>query len=109
MSIFLGGISLHVSQALFCHFFSIDMTWGATAKEYVDVNFLEEVPRLVAKFKYTFLLCFLLTALMVCGAFVFPHGWQITGISSIFPLAMCVFCHFMLPVALHPGLMKFTW
>jgi hypothetical protein len=30
--IFLGGISIHVSEALLAHMFEINMTWGATAK-----------------------------------------------------------------------------
>lgn len=30
--IFLGGISIHVSEAILAHMFEINMTWGATAK-----------------------------------------------------------------------------
>ena len=33
LTIFLGGCSLHVSQAILSHMFSINMSWGATAKE----------------------------------------------------------------------------
>lgn len=33
LSVFLGGLSLHLSQAILCHFFEIDMTYGATSKE----------------------------------------------------------------------------
>src|SRR5687768_14021496 len=105
MTIFLGGVSLHISQALVCHFLSIDMSWGATAKEHEDVDFLEEMPRLFKKFKWTFLLCFLLTALMICGVYVFPPLWKIEAASSIFPLALVVFNHFALPIILHPALM----
>lgn len=109
MTIFLGGISIHISQAIFCHFFSIDMVWGATAKEYEDVDFLEEMPRILSKFKWTFVICFGLTAVMICGVYVFPPMWTITHLAAIFPLAMMVFCHLMLPIALNPALMKFTW
>ena len=38
LTIFLGGLSLHVSQALLSHMFEINMTWGATAKE-VSLSF----------------------------------------------------------------------
>ncbi|KAH9906612.1 glycosyl transferase family group 2-domain-containing protein [Xylariomycetidae sp. FL2044] len=107
MSIFLGGLSLHVSQALLSHFFSIDMTWGATAKELEQVNFVEEVPRLVRRFKGTFAWCFLMTGLIVSGYFFFPHEWQIRWLASIWPLAWLVGCHFLLPVALNPALMVF--
>jgi len=33
LAIFLGGLSLHVSQALLAHMFEINMTWGSTGKE----------------------------------------------------------------------------
>ncbi|KAI1762162.1 glycosyl transferase family group 2-domain-containing protein [Hypoxylon sp. FL1150] len=109
MTIFLGGLSLHVSQALLCHFFSIDMTWGATAKEFEEVNFLEEIPRLCKRFKGTFLWCALMTALLVCGGVAFPIEWRIKHLASIWPLAWTVGCHLMLPIALNPALMVFAW
>ncbi|KAL7623408.1 hypothetical protein AAE478_007090 [Parahypoxylon ruwenzoriense] len=109
MSIFLGGLSLHVSQALLSHFFSIDMTWGATAKEVEDVNFLEEIPRLLRRFKGTFLWCTMMAALIVCGYFAFPIEWRIVHLASIWPLAWIVGCHFLLPVVLNPALMVFAW
>ncbi|KAF3058252.1 hypothetical protein GL218_05601 [Daldinia childiae] len=109
MTIFLGGLSLHVSQALLCHFFSIDMVWGATAKEIEDVNFLEEIPRLLRRFKGTFVWCILMTALIICGYFAFPSQWRIVHLASIWPLAWTVGCHFLLPVVLNPALMVFSW
>ncbi|CAJ2503294.1 Uu.00g106880.m01.CDS01 [Anthostomella pinea] len=109
MFIFLGGISLHVSQALLCHFFSIDMTWGATAKEVENVNFLEELPRLLRRFKGTFAFTVLMTGLMVSAVYAFPHDWTITYFASIFPLGIITACHFLLPVALNPALMVFAW
>jgi len=47
--IFLGGLSLHLSQALLSHMFEIDMTWGATAKELDQSNFFLEVPKVLKK------------------------------------------------------------
>lgn len=41
--IMFGGMSLHISQALLCHMFSINMQWGATSKEVENTNFFEEV------------------------------------------------------------------
>jgi hypothetical protein len=108
-SIFLGGISLHVSQAILCHFFEIDMVWGATAKEAQKVNFGTEIINILVKFKYTFLFCFACTALMVAGYFYFPHDWRVTAFFSIYPLASVVVAHFCLPVLLNPALMMFTW
>jgi hypothetical protein len=108
-TIFLGGISLHVSQAILCHFFEIDMVWGATAKEAQKVNFGSEIVNILKNFKWTFLFCFACTALMVAGYFFFPQAWRITAFYSIYPLASIVVTHFCLPVLLNPALMMFTW
>ncbi|KAL2138007.1 hypothetical protein VTI28DRAFT_7667 [Corynascus sepedonium] len=107
--IFLGGISLHMSQAILSHFFEIDMAWGATAKELEEVRFGPEVLRIVRRFKWTFLYCFVCTALMICGNTVFPVQWRIDTFYSIYPLAATVVSHFALPVLLNPALMMFTW
>lgn len=108
-SIFLGGISLHVSKALLCHFFEINIQWGATSKEVEHCNFLEEIPKIIKSFWGTFLFCFLMTGLLVAGYFFFPREWQIKTFASIYPLASVTICHFALPVLLNPALMKFTW
>ncbi|KAG0651997.1 hypothetical protein D0Z07_1157 [Hyphodiscus hymeniophilus] len=109
LTVFLGGISMHVSQALLCHFFEIDMSWGATAKEIENTSFFEEVPRLIKRFKYTFIFCILSTAIMIAGATVVPWDWRIDDFVAIYPLATIVVSHFFLPVALNPALMMFTW
>lgn len=107
--VFLGGISLHVSQALLCHMLSINMTWGATAKEVENITFFQEIPRVLKRFKWTFIFCALLTATMVCLAYVAPPMWRITFFTPIWPLACVVVCHFLLPIVLNPNLMLFTW
>ncbi|KAK0652206.1 glycosyl transferase family group 2-domain-containing protein [Cercophora newfieldiana] len=108
-TIFLGGISIHVSQALLCHMFEIDMVWGATAKEVEQLHFGPEVVRILKKFKWTFCYCIACSALMVCGVCVFPYMWRINFFFSIYPLAVIAFSHFALPVFLNPALMMFTW
>lgn len=85
------------------------MTWGATAKELEQVNFLEELPRLLRRFKGTFVFCLSMVALILCGLYAFPPQWRINYFASIWPLANIVTCHFLLPVALNPALMVFAW
>lgn len=55
LAIFLGGLSLHVSQALLAHMFEIDMTWGATSKEAEFSNFFIEIPKVLKKVSPTYL------------------------------------------------------
>ena len=107
--VFLGGISIHVSQALLCHMFSIDMSWGATAKEVEDTSFYIELPLIIKRFKGTFCFTIIMTTIMICGVYVFPPLWRINTLIAIFPLACIVFSHFFLPILLNPALMKFTW
>jgi hypothetical protein len=107
--IFLGGISMHVGQAILSHMFSIDMSWGATAKEVTDTSFFIEMPIIARRFKFVLIFCILMTALIICGFYVFPFLWRINQLIAIFPLACVVFSHFFLPVLLNPALMRFTW
>lgn len=115
LTVFLGGISIHVSQAIVCHLCSIDMSWGATAKEATQTSFFKEIPTIMKKFKFTFVFCIFSTIVMVVlagvgpvGALV-PYDWLITDFTAIFPLAILVAFHFLMPLVLNPGLMQFTF
>jgi len=107
--IFLGGVSLHVSQALLAHMFSIDMSWGATSKEAEQVSFFEEIPRVMKRFKWTFVFCFGLGSMMMAMATIVPPLWRIEYMTAIVPLGLVLISHFMLPIVLNPNLMLFTW
>lgn len=45
LAIFLGGLSLHDSQALLAHMFEVDMIRGATSKAAEFSSFFIEVPK----------------------------------------------------------------
>ncbi|KAL9005472.1 MAG: hypothetical protein Q9188_001750 [Gyalolechia gomerana] len=109
LTVFLGGISLHVSQALLCHMFSIDMSWGATAKEVENTSFFEEIPKLLKKFKFTFIWCFVCAGGMIYLAVAPPPSYGIKGITAIWPMTTVVASHFLLPIVLNPSLMLFTF
>ncbi len=109
LTVFLGGLSLHVSQALLCHMFSIDMSWGATAKELVDTTFFEEVNKALKKYKFTFIWCIGTAAIMVYLAKFAPPFWRIDFFTAIWPLATVLVSHFLLPIVLNPGLMLLTF
>ena len=107
--IFFGGISMHVSEAILSHLFSVNMTWGATAKEVEDTTFFVEIAKLLRKFKVMFAFCTVLVGGMIYLAMFAPVFWRITEFTAIFPLSAVVFTHVMLPIALNPSLMLFTW
>ncbi|GIZ37748.1 hypothetical protein CKM354_000118400 [Cercospora kikuchii] len=109
--VFFGGISFHISQALLCHLVGIDMQWGATAKEVTRTNFFIEAPIVLRKFKYSMIFCwFMIVAMiiMALGPFI-PWSWNITEFTAIFPLALMLVCHILMPIVLNPGLLAFTW
>ncbi|KAG9963913.1 hypothetical protein KCU61_g3421, partial [Aureobasidium melanogenum] len=109
MTTFLGGLSLHVSQALLSHLVGIDMNWGATSKEAENTTFFKEVPKVIKNFIFTFLFCIGAAIGMVMLACVVPDFWRINQFFAIYPLATIVVSHFLLPIALNPSLMLFTW
>ncbi|GFP57349.1 hypothetical protein ACSS6W_010370 [Trichoderma asperelloides] len=111
LAIFLGGLSLHVSQALLAHMFEINMTWGATSKEAEFSNFFIEVPKVLKKFKFSmiFSLVFIVGMIILAQAPFVPYDWQIKDFVAILPMATVAASHFLLPLALNPALMTFSW
>ncbi|TFK67105.1 hypothetical protein BDN72DRAFT_871402 [Pluteus cervinus] len=111
-SFFFGGLSIHLSTAMLAHMFSYDMTWGSTGKEVEKSTFFEEVPRIWARFKLAFTICFLCIAMMVIFTTnIIPFEWQIPGWNwaIIIPLSLVVGCHILFPIVLNPWLMVFSY
>ncbi|KAK4445344.1 glycosyltransferase family 2 protein [Podospora aff. communis PSN243] len=111
LAIFLGGLSLHVSQALLAHMFEIDMTWGATSKEAEFSNFFIEVPKVLKKFKFSmfFAVVFIVGMIILAVAPFIPYSWHIRDFVAILPMATVAGSHLLLPLALNPALMTFSW
>lgn len=111
LAIFLGGLSLHVSQALLAHMFEIDMTWGSTSKEAEQSNFFIEVPKIAKKFKgsLSFGLVSVIGMIILAKASFIPYGWHIVDFVAILPLATITVSIILLPLALNPALMTFTF
>lgn len=111
LAVFLGGLSLHVSQALLSHMFCIDMTWGATSKEAEVSNFFLETPKVLRKFKWSmgFAMTGIVTMIILAEASFVPYDWRITDFIAILPLSTVCASHFLLPIVLNPALMTFTF
>jgi len=109
MCIFLGGLSMHISQALVSHLVGIDMQWGSTAKELENRTFFQEIPRVLKGFKWTFCFSVLCSVMIVVLAKFAPIWWRIDSFVAIGPLALTCVCHALLPIALNPNLIVFKW
>ncbi|TPX11046.1 uncharacterized protein E0L32_007907 [Thyridium curvatum] len=111
LAIFLGGLSLHVSQALLAHMFEVNMTWGATSKEAEFSNFFIEIPKVLKKFKFSMLFAtiFIVGMIILAVAPFVPYDWRITDFVAILPMSTVAASHLLLPLALNPALMTFSW
>jgi hypothetical protein len=109
--IFLGGISIHVSEAILAHMFEINMSWGATAKELEFSNFFIEIPKVLKNFWFSMSFSIVVVAglvIMAKAGFI-PFSWHIDQLEAIVPPSSMAFSHMLLPIALNPGLMTFAW
>ena len=113
LSIFLGGLSLHVSAALLSHMFGYNMAWGATSKEAKVTNFFQEAPLVIKRFKWSFLFSiggFVMMGILGTGCWgLVRHDYMIKEAIAIVPMAVLLASHLLLPVVLNPGLMVFSY
>jgi hypothetical protein len=98
--VFFGGISMHLSKAVLCHFLGINMEWSSTAKELEVTGFSIGMDKILKNFKYMYVIVLLLTGGLIYLALFAPWGWEINSLSMIVPVANQLACHFLLPVAL---------
>ena len=111
LAVFLGGLSLHVSQAILCHMFEINIQWGATAKEVEFSNFFLEVPKVFARFKWSILFALAMIICMIVLAVCpfIPFSWSVVDFTAILPMSTVCLSHLLLPIVLNPALMTFSW
>ncbi|KAF5680749.1 hypothetical protein FDENT_8310 [Fusarium denticulatum] len=104
--IFFGGISLNCAKALICHACSIKIEWASTAKEPGPSGFFIGLDKMIASFKYTWIICILIAAMMIYFAVGAPWGYTITpgphstAMVAIIPLAIQICSAFFLPLTL---------
>lgn len=100
-----------LSLNIYKHTTDLLLQWGSTAKEVTRTNFFIELPVVFKKFKWSMLFCVLSIVgiiIMATGPFI-PWSWNIQNFNAIFPFALLVGCHLLVPIILNPGLTAFTW
>jgi hypothetical protein len=107
--IFFGGVSFHIALAICAHMFSINMSWGATAKEKDNSNFFAELPKIWKRFKWMYLFFTVAIAGMIYLGNFAPHGWEIDGLTAVLPWSVTIIMHCLLPIALNPSLTVFNY
>lgn len=56
-----------------------------------------------------FSLLFIIGMIILAVAPFVPYDWRITDFVAILPMATVTASHFLLPLALNPALMTFSW
>ncbi|KAI8838090.1 glycosyl transferase family group 2-domain-containing protein [Chytridium lagenaria] len=108
-AVFFSGLSFHVSLALVSHLIGYNMTWGTTAKELENSNFFKEVPKVLSGYKRMYVIFLLLTVMLPVMVYVPPVEWAISGVTLIVPAVLVFGGHLLLPIALNPSLMTFSF
>ncbi|KAM6494911.1 Glycosyl transferase family group 2 domain containing protein [Amanita muscaria] len=109
---FFGGLSIPISQAIFAHIISYNITWSATVKEVERSNFFKEIPKILKRFWFSLLISFVLIAgMVICGTRLVPLAWRVdmSAWAVIFPLTIVAACHILYPIVLNPWLMVFSY
>ena len=78
-------------------------------KEQEDIPFQEEIKKVINRFRKMFIFMIILMGGMVYFAVAAPPFWRIKTFTAIWPLTTICFSHFLLPIVLNPGLIKFKW
>lgn len=106
LSMFFTSLSFHISMSLLAHLFSVNVQWGATAKELDDSNFFKEVPKIFKSYKYMYIIISaLLIAVIIVQTPVMPYHFQVDNFSGVFPLYWVYACHLVVPFILNPQIM----
>jgi hypothetical protein len=108
-AVFFSGLSFHVSLALVAHLIGYNMTWGSTAKELENSNFFKEVPKVLKGYKWMYLIFMGLVAMLPVMVYIPPEEWAINGFTLILPASLVFGGHVLLPIALNPSLMTFSF
>lgn len=107
--IFFAGLSFHLNCAIISYLISVDRQWGATAKEKENSNFFKEIPKIFKRFMVMYIFVVLIVGGMIYLGFFAPRGWEIKGVTAVFPLAYMVSSHALVPFLLNPSIMIFSY
>ncbi|PWN87938.1 hypothetical protein FA10DRAFT_215120, partial [Acaromyces ingoldii] len=100
--VFFSGIAYHVSCSVLAYFFSVNMTWGATSKDYQQTS----IGQVIRRFWHCYLVMgVLLVAISIGMSPLLPMTWRIEGFTVLFPLFLAIVMHFLFPILLDPGIL----
>lgn len=100
--VFFSGIAYHILCAVLAFLFSINMTWGATSKDYQQTSF----GQILRRFWHCYLvMSSLLIAVTIGMSPLVSMTWRVEGVTILFPIFLTITMHFLFPVLLDPGIL----
>lgn len=102
LSIFFGGLSMHLTKPLLYHLFEIPISWSATAKTLENSHFFKEIPMVWRRYKFYYLAWTIIAVGMVVIALAVPETWKINDLLTVLPLAFFTGCSILSPLVLNP-------
>lgn len=101
-SLFLQGISMHVSKCLFWHLSGYRMSWEATNKSVTDnATLFQDLPVIWKRFRTVYCIIAILASVVVVLAIAVPYNWRITDPKGLIPLVWTLFWHASVPILMH--------
>lgn len=101
-TLFLQGISMHVSKCLIWHLCDMKMSWGATNKSVDEkARLKDDLPMIWARFKVVYITVGFLFSVIIVLACAVPYSWRITDLKAILPITWMLFWHAMIPLLMH--------
>lgn len=91
--IFFGGIQYHFLKAIFFHFLGLNITWGATSKEYNNKNILLKLKTYYDMYLISF------GIIIGCSMAIYFDD-SFLNLYSTIPLILNLFFHIIMPLVL---------
>lgn len=102
--LFFNSVLFYLTEACTTYFFSMKVTWGATAKEAKDTTFWEALIETITAYKYEYVLYVTLLAGYSAALWIYHidiyRGWAIP-----------CYCagHILGPIVLNPRILTLSW
>ncbi|ORY82425.1 glycosyl transferase family group 2-domain-containing protein [Protomyces lactucae-debilis] len=100
-TIFLQGISMHVSRCLALHLLGRKMTWESTSKSLEESSVQSDLPMIWGRFKAMYIILLIMLCMVIALGFAVPENWRITSFGAVFPLLWLICWHLCVPVLMH--------
>eukprot|EP00877_Chromochloris_zofingiensis_P011428 jgi/Chrzof1/6539/Cz19g00110.t1 len=103
-TIFFQSLLFHLTTACFMYFFSLKVSWGATAKESTNMTWFEALKTTLQVYWNEYLVYVIMT-----GGYAFCVYWYDLGMYRGWAVLSYGISHMLGPILLNPAIMTMSW